>query len=86
MKSLAIKVVNQKDYRMVMSVLQRLADKKIIKVKQTEEDLLAFPGPLMDDVELKAAFEKAELSEAMSGETAKLIFEQVLAEAEAAQL
>ena len=84
MKNIAIQVVNKKDYSMVVSMLQKLADRKIIKVKQTEEDLREFPGPLMDDEELLSAIEKAELTEALSSEAAKLIFEQILAKAEAA--
>ena len=84
MKNIAIQVVNKKDYRMVVSMLQKLADREIIKVKQTEVDLREFPGPLMNDDELMVAIEKAELTEALSGEAAKLIFEQILAKAESA--
>ena len=76
MKNIAIQVVNKKDYRMVVSMLQKLAGREIIKVKQTEEDLREFPGPLMDDEELLIAIEEAELTEALSGEAAKFIFEQ----------
>ncbi len=77
MGNISVQVINEKDFRMVLSMLKALEDNKIIRMTADEDDFLSLPGAPVSDEQLLDYLEKAEAEEDISEAEAKAIFDSM---------